>query len=938
MDGKDIGELRKAYALLHESNEKLYNSMKAFQIAAEECGSLVFSYDTKKQMILVDEKTAEAFGVETVQTGVPYEMARRGIISEDTQEEYIRIHEAMINGAKDAGGIVKLIPAVGKEIVYDLKFRAILNEEGDSTGTAVGVYRDITERYLKDMEHERYRQIIYSSERYTFQYDGGKDSLTVFPAHYNAAKGGEKGYLIEEYTQKLQSGKICPESDIPILQDLLQNGAKKPVQVQLYGVKTGKKRWYAVTGAVVCCGDGQKSVAGTVADITDIKQQELSHRKLEHVLQSLKDEYIGIFEIDLEKDAYSVLSYDKKALVPDIPESGCYSEVMEMVAKQLTAPEYIGMFREFTDIERLRRVLAEERRIELEYRTNSLNNRWRRTVYQVAERIGERPSKAIMYQLDIDKIKVEKLMQQQAMQEAYNYAEAANTAKSEFLSRMSHDIRTPMNAIVGFTAIAEANIEDHEQVKKCLAKITTASEHLLSLINEVLDMSKIESGKMELQEEEFNLSGLIDDMVAMVQPQMSQRRHCFEVQIGELQHERAIGDRLRIQQAFVNLVSNAAKYTPDGGKISIRIRERALKNPGYGEYEFIFEDNGIGMTKEFQQELFEPFARAEDSRVAKINGTGLGMTITRNLIRMMDGEIRVDSSINKGSRFTVTIHLKLPGGQGEKIDELKGKRVLVADDDIAAGKKTCAMLEEIGLSTEFCVSGEQAVERVKACSRAGDSYFAAVLNWKMPGISGPAAAKEMCRQLGKDLPVIIVSAYDWSKIEEEARALDIEYFIAKPLPKSRLVQCLREIMRRTEREKEAAGPADPPDYSDKRVLLVEDNDLNAEIACELLRMEGVRTEWAGNGKEAVRMVEDSPEGYYDMVFMDIQMPVLNGYDAAREIRKLERKDVRDMPIVAMTANAFAEDVGRAKDAGMNEHIAKPVDLNEMRAVMARYLP
>ena len=461
-----------------------------------------------------------------------------------------------------------------------MKFRAILNEEGDSTGTAVGVYRDITERYLKDMEHERYRQIIYSSERYTFQYDGGKDSLTVFPAHYNAAKGGEKGYLIEEYTQKLQSGKICPESDIPILQDLLQNGAKKPVQVQLYGVKTGKKRWYAVTGAVVCCGDGQKSVAGTVADITDIKQQELSHRKLEHILQSLKDEYIGIFEIDLEKDAYSVLSYDKKAFVPDIPESGCYSEVMEMVAKQLTAPEYIGMFREFTDIERLRRVLAEERRIELEYRTNSLNNRWRRTVYQVAERIGERPSKAIMYQLDIDKIKVEKLMQQQAMQEAYNYAEAANTAKSEFLSRMSHDIRTPMNAIVGFTAIAEANIEDHEQVKKCLAKITTASEHLLSLINEVLDMSKIESGKMELQEEEFNLSGLIDDMVAMVQPQMSQRRHCFEVQIGELQHERAIGDRLRIQQAFVNLVSNAAKYTPDGGKISIRVQGESTEEPG----------------------------------------------------------------------------------------------------------------------------------------------------------------------------------------------------------------------------------------------------------------------------------------------------------------------------------------------------------------------
>ncbi len=932
-----IRDLEEANLALKESNEKLYNSMKAFQIAAEESGSLVFTYDTKEQKIQVDERTAQAFNVEQVQTGVPYEMVKRGIVARESERDYIRIHEEMIRGGKESGGIVKLIPADGIEVIYDLKFRAILGEDGEPTGMAVGVYRDITERYIKDMAQERYQQIVLSSDRYTYEYEEEKDLLSIFPS-LSESGGKEVKYTFAHFHEKLSRGELCPKGDIIIMEDLLKSNTLKPVQVQLYSAKTGEKRWYAITNSMMKEKGGFQRIVGTIADITDIKQREISHKKLEHVLQSLKDEYIGIFEVDLENDMFTTLSYGGSELMPEFPDDGCYSEMMDWLCEALAAPEYREAYIGFTSLTYLRKALSKERRVEVEYMTMCKNRNWWRTSYQAVEYKEGIPTKAIMYQFDIDKVKTEKLMQQQAMQEAYNCAEAANAAKTEFLSRMSHDIRTPMNAIIGMTAIARTQIGNPERVQECLGKITAASKHLLSLINEVLDMSKIESGKMELQEEGFNLADLIDNMVSMVLPQINEHGHTLRVTVEELKHEWVVGDSLRIQQAFVNLIGNATKYTPDGGRIDVRIHERPLKNPEYGEYEFVFEDNGIGMTKAFQDVIFEPFTRAEDHEVLKENGTGLGMTITRNLIRMMDGDIKVESEPKKGSKFTVTIHLKLQEEHYDNVEELAGLPVLIVDDDRVTAESACIMLNDIGMQGDWCLSGREAVGRAIDKHKSQEDYFAVILDWKMPGMDGVMTAKAIRENIGPDIPIIIISAFDWSEIETEARAAGVDHFISKPLFKSRFIHCFKEILHIGGQAPEVKTEMiEQLDFSCKRALLVEDNELNAEIVEELLKMTGIRVEWAKNGREAVRMVEDSPEGYYDMVFMDIQMPFLNGYEATVAIRNMDRKDTRKMPIVAMTANAFAEDIDHARNAGMNEHIAKPIDLRKMGEVMAKYL-
>lgn len=524
-------------------------------------------------------------------------------------------------------------------MIYDLKFRAILDEQGAPNGTAVGIYRNITDRYLKDLTMERYQQIVNSSERVTFQYDVRQDLMIFYTSMLIDADYQQKEYHLEHDMQQLQEGEVCPESDIPVLYELLSHGAKKPVQIQMFSNRTGKVRWCALTGLVVEENGIASRVFGTIADITDAKEQEQSYRKLERVLRCLKDDYIGIFEIALEADTYTMLSYNDTAdrIVRQFPERGCYSQTLQWVAPLLVAAEDREYFLNFCDLACLRQVLTQEKRVEVEYRTVLQKNTWRRSIYQAAEYQDGKPVKVILYYMDIDQMKTEKLQQQQAVQEAYAYAEAASIAKTEFLSRMSHDIRTPMNAIIGMTAIASTQIENQERVRKCLQKISVSSKHLLSLINEVLDMSKIESGKLELREKAFHIADLIDNMVTMVLPQIQEHGHPLQIHATNLQHEWVIGDSMRIQQVFANLITNAIKYTPDGGEIAAFLQERPTKNSQYGQYEFMFQDNGIGMTEEFFKVLFEPFTRAEDSRTSRVTGTGLGMTIARNLVRMMMG-------------------------------------------------------------------------------------------------------------------------------------------------------------------------------------------------------------------------------------------------------------------------------------------------------------
>lgn len=525
--------------------------------------------------------------------------------------------------------------------------------------------------------------------------------------------------------------------------------------------------------------------------------------------------------------------------------------------------------------------------------------------------------------------------------EAYEAANFANAAKTDFLSNMSHDIRTPMNAIIGMTAIALNNLDDKEKIAYSLKRISSSGRHLLGLINEVLDMSKIESGKMNLNDEEFKLSELFMDILDMVRPQAAKMHHDLRVRLLDVEHEEVIGDRMRIQQAFVNIIGNAIKYTPEGGKIAITVSEKRSRNPKASFYKFDFKDNGIGMSEEYITHIFEPFSRAEDSRVNRIQGTGLGMPITRNILRMMNGDLQVKSELGKGSVFTATMLLKLQDTETVDVSELHGLSVLVVDDDRISCESMCDMLDGIGMKSEWTSSGREAVEKIVKKHEKEDDYFAVIVDWQMPEMNGVDTAKAIRKNIDGNLPIIVMSAYDWSDIEYEAKAAGINAFLTKPVFRLNIINMFKHFVNgefdNNIQQKTIVSEVDGCDFSGKRVLLVEDNMINREIAIEILKTTNIEVEEAENGKIAVEQFEKNGAGYYDIILMDIQMPVMNGYEATEKIRSLKREDAKYVPIIAMTANAFTEDVVNAKNAGMNEHIPKPIDLNNFIRTLKRWI-
>ena len=544
----------------------------------------------------------------------------------------------------------------------------------------------------------------------------------------------------------------------------------------------------------------------------------------------------------------------------------------------------------------------------------------------------------LLTRTDITEIREEK-RQKALLQDALHAANAANQAKSEFLSRMSHDIRTPMNAIIGMTAIAGAHINEKERILDCLGKITLSSKLLLSLINEVLDMSKIESGRIVLAEEEANLSDLLQNLMAMVQSDIAAKEHILDVHLYSIRHEDVICDTQRIQQLLMNLLSNAIKYTPQKGHLLLEIRELPSQIKNYGCYEFIFEDNGIGMKPEFTDRIFEPFERADDQAIREIQGTGLGMAISKNIVHMMDGDIQVDSTYGKGSRFTVKIHLQYKESENcDTIQDLNDLPVLVVDDDQIVCETTCSCLNEIGLNSEWVLSGEEAVVKTQELQLRKESYFAIILDLNMPGINGIETARRIRKIAGPDVTIILLSAYDWSEYESQALSAGVDGFILKPLFKSRLIYMLKKFVQKDKiEEKISATSIGSEFFPGKRILLAEDNELNREIAMEILGSTGIEVEPAVNGREALDKFQNSIPGYYNLIFMDIQMPVMNGYETTRSIRALSHTDAKTIPIIAMTANAFAKDVDMALQSGMNYHLAKPLDIPQIMNILNKWL-
>ena len=658
------------------------------------------------------------------------------------------------------------------------------------------------------------------------------------------------------------------------------------------------------------------------------------------IIDGLASEYYSVLLVNLWDDtvtAYRAEDEDGRAIAEHFRKNdGCWSKGICDYAQTWLPEAGRADFLEMLSLERLRRN-GEDYSFTYEKRTEE-------GVMYLQARVAFVPDPqggfaAVVGTRNVDDLIKKERQQEAALQEAFDAAEAANRAKTNFLSNMSHDIRTPMNGIIGMTAIAGAHIDDKARVLDSLQKITLASKHLLSLINEVLDMSKIESGKVQLVEEEFNLSDLIDNLISMTSSQIEAHRHSLSVNITDVRHEAVIGDSLRIQKVFTNLLGNAVKFTPDGGKLRITVTEKPCSQKKMGCYEFVFEDNGIGISEEFLDKVFEPFAREADGRVSNVQGTGLGMPISRNIVRMMGGDIKVESRVGVGSRFTVTMYLKLQDKGEAQPDKWIDLPVLVADDDPYSLESCCDILTGFGMKVDGAATGREAVERVLQRHTQKDDYFACILDWKLPDLDGIAAAREIRATVGDEVPIIIISAYDWTEIEQEARAAGVNAFISKPLFPSRLAKTFRTLTEQadTDRKEDPMTELEQLDCSGHRALLVEDNALNAEIAQEFLSMTGLTVECAKDGMEAVDKIAECADGYYDIVFMDIQMPRMNGYDATRAIRAMERDYCKQVPIVAMSANAFAEDVQAAKTVGMNEHIAKPLELNVLARTLRKWL-
>ncbi len=529
--------------------------------------------------------------------------------------------------------------------------------------------------------------------------------------------------------------------------------------------------------------------------------------------------------------------------------------------------------------------------------------------------------------------------QTQALQDALMQAQHANRAKTTFLSNMSHDIRTPMNAIIGFATIAASHIDNKDQVRDCLQKVLSSSNHLLSLINDILDMSRIESGRVQIKEQECNISELMHNLVNIIQPQVKAKQLELFIDTFEVVNEDVIADSLKLNQVFINLLSNAVKYTPAGGTVTFRIMQKTTFRHGYGDYVFIIKDNGIGMSKEFVQHIFEPFEREVTVTQSGIQGTGLGMAITKNIVEMMNGTIDVESEAGKGSTFTVQLTLRLQDVEknAEQLRELSGLRALVVDDDFNVCDSVSKMLKQIGMRSEWTTSGREAAYRAKVAYEEGDSYHTYIIDWQMPELSGVETARKIRKAVGDEAPIIILTAYDWTDIEDEAKAAGITAFCAKPLFMSDLKSALLAANNLTDKDGESAAAWTLADFGGKRVLLVEDIELNREIAEVILTEAGFLVETAPDGTDAVSMVSKSEENYYDAILMDVQMPIMDGYEATRTIRNMARKDVKDLPIIAMTANALEEDKEAALKNGMNAHIAKPIDMDIFISVLHQYL-
>ena len=678
-----------------------------------------------------------------------------------------------------------------------------------------------------------------------------------------------------------------------------------------------------------------------VLDCTDRKlQEEENERQQMELVQALSIDYKVVCFFDLETGIGKPLRVEEvsQQFKENFAGELSFEESMEFYIQKYVCEEDREMVRQAASREEIEKGLSEGKQYHVNFRTQK---KGQLEYYQMKiVRAGVRSGRGsiVLGIRSVDKEIRNEMEQRSNLKDALMQANRASKAKSVFLSNMSHDIRTPMNAIVGFTSLAMKHIDNRERMEEYLKKIMTSGNHLLSLINDVLDMSRIESGKIRLDEKACSLPEILHSICNIVQADVHAKQLELHIDTLDIRNEDIYCDKLRLNQVLLNLLGNAVKYTGAGGAINMRITEKAGAPDGFAQYEFSIKDNGVGMSDEFVEHIFEPFEREKNSTTSGIQGTGLGMAITKNIVDMMSGTIEVESELGVGSTFTVSFVFRIRKEEKEEqaIPELKNCRALVVDDDFNPCDSASYMLGQIGLRAEWTLSGKEAVLRTKQASMRKDGYLVYIIDWLLPDMNGIEVTRRVRQVMGDNVPVIVLTAYDWSEIEEEAKEAGVTAFCSKPLFMSELRKCLRTVIgaeEQVEEEKEGREVQ----FKAGRILLAEDNELNQEIAVEILGGAGFTTEVAENGKVALEMLQRSDPGYYQLVLMDVQMPVMSGYEAVREIRQLENQRLAGIPVIAMTANAFEEDKQEALRNGMDGHIAKPINIELLFTTLNKVL-
>ena len=925
---------------------QLYRERDRYRIIMENSADVIYEYDRKTDTVVF---------YETIRRGDENEIAKH--VSPNFSK---KLYDQKIAHPEDAETVMRVFSGVqggsaevrlrnlklNGDYVWCLLQGQPVYENG-ALARVVGIIRDITENKRISQEKERLQRIFDLELRRDYESicqinpSTGRYVMCT-PSNASYYDIPTSGIFSEELAHAI-SRIVCSEDRETCLKTMSIGNMLKTLEEEkegtcYYRVLTpdGSLRWkcarYTYFGD-----DG--SILLNVRDVHDIRiAQQQEENRFRAILRETC-EYI--IETDVETKSYTL---HLPTLINRYPLADCsdYGSLIARYSERYVAPEDREAFLRAVSLpEALDRMRREGGSCSIKYTVNTNGSPAYKTWNMSLYRYDDNREYMLSYILDITKLVLEQQEKEreaernrQIIKDALTAAEQASRAKSDFLSRMSHEIRTPMNAVIGMTTIAAASLDNRDKLTDCLGKIGLSSRYLLSLINDILDMSRIESGKVSIINEEFDFRSFVEGISSLIYPQAKNKNIVFDLNIEGVVDERYRGDPLRLNQVLINILSNALKFTPEWHSVHLSIREtRRVRDRAY--LQFIVRDTGIGMEKGLLTRIFEPFEQGGASISHSYGGSGLGLAISSNLVSLMNGHISVSSTPGVGSEFVVELPLlTVPDNTPKQDVSLEDIRVLVVDDDLVTCEHTTLILNRIGVDAEYVTSGKAAVTRVKSALQRHTCYNIALVDWKMPDMDGVETARSIRRIVGPDTLVIIMSAYDWTEIEARAREAGVDFFISKPIFQSVVQDVLLKATRR--RQSAATLPVQKEDFAGRRILLVEDNEINMEIARTLLEFRNASVDGACNGQQAVEMFRSSPPNHYDAVLMDVRMPVMDGIAATQAIRGLNRADAATVPILAMTANAFAEDIEQSRKAGMNEHLAKPIEPETLYARLASY--